>query len=366
MRIVLTGGGSGGHLFPLIAVARKLNETQGVESLYIGPDTTSRRIFEREGIGVRYILAGKMRRYLSPLGILDILKFPVGLVQAYWNMLWFMPDVVFSKGGYGSVGVVCVGWLFRIPVVIHESDIVPGLANKLLARLAKKIIVSFDATVPFFPAGKTIVAGNPIRQELFTEIPQNPNEVLAIRTEKPIVFVLGGSQGARQINDLLLLALPDFIRRYEIIHQCGEQNVTRVQKGAVIQLKSAEERSLYHLYGMLTEQEMSSAYALARVVISRAGSGAIFEVASARKPSILIPYSGGAGDHQLKNARAYKKAGAARVLSGKNITPHMLISLVDSIVDSPEKERAMSEAARRFAKPRAAGKIAEEIVKLAV
>ena len=151
MRIVLTGGGSGGHLFPLIAVVRKLNEKQGIEFLYIGPDTTSRRIFEREGVEVRYILTGKMRRYLSPLSILDILKFPLGLVQAYWHMLWFMPDVVFSKGGYGSVGVVCIGWLFRIPVVIHESDIVPVLANRLLARRARKIIVSFDATLRIFP-----------------------------------------------------------------------------------------------------------------------------------------------------------------------------------------------------------------------
>ena len=179
------------------------------------------------------------------------------------------------------------------------------------------------------------------------------------------MFVLGGSQGAQQINDLVLLALPDFIKKYEIIHQCGEQNVTRVQKGAWIQLKNTEEKGLYHLYGMLTEREMSSAYALAHVVVSRAGAGAIFEVASAGKPSILIPYSGGAGGHQLKNAHAYKEAGAARELSGKNITPHMLISLVDSIVDNPKRAQEMSAAARRFAKPRAARKIAAEILTVA-
>lgn len=366
MRIVLTGGGSGGHVFPLIAVARKLLTNPEAELLYIGPNAFSRQAFLEEGIRAKYILAGKMRRYFSPLIFLDLLKFPLGLFQAYWHMFWFMPDVIFAKGGYGSVPVVFIGWLFRIPVVIHESDIVLGFANKIFSKIAKRILVSFEATLSSFPSGKATAIGNPIRSELFQSVPKNPGEVLGIRSEKPVVLIFGGSQGAEQINDLILLALPDFIKKYEIVHQCGPRNIIQVQGGAVIQLENAEERARYHGYAALTEQEMSSAYALARVIISRAGSGAIFEIAAAGKPSILIPYAPAAGGHQEKNAHAYAESGAATVLEGKNLTPHMIISAVDSIAENVETSRAMSEAARRFAKPDAARKIAEEILKLAI
>lgn len=364
MRILLTGGGSGGHIFPLIAVARKLKINPDIRIMYIGPDSFSKETLKQEGISAKYILAGKMRRYLSPLVFLDLIKIPVGFFQSYWHTFWFMPDAIFSKGGYGGVLPVIVGWLFLIPIIIHESDSVPGLANRILARIAKKIMVSFDVTLAFFPAKKVILAGNPVRSELFEKVLKNAVEVLGIRSKKPIVLVLGGSQGAQQINELTLLALPDLIKKYEIIHQCGAQNIRQVQKGAIIQLKDGEEKALYHTYPVLSEEEMASAYALARVVISRAGSGAIFEIAAAGKPSILIPYAPAAGGHQEKNAHAYAETGAAVVLEGENLTPHMIVNEVVSIVESMERLKSMSEAARRFAKPDAASKIAEEVIKL--
>ncbi len=365
MRILLTGGGSGGHLFPLVACARKLKINPAVEIMYLGPDGFSKETLNLEGIRAKYIFAGKMRRYLSPLILLDLLKIPIGFLQSYWHIFWFMPDAIFSKGGYGSVLPVIVGWLFRIPVIIHESDSVAGVANRILAKLAKKIMVSFAATLALFPPDKTTLVGNPVRSELFTRVPENSGKVLGIRSERPIVLVMGGSQGARQINELTLLAVPDLIKKYEIVHQCGAENLTQVQKGAAIQVRDSQERALYHIYPMLREEEMASAYALARVIISRAGSGAIFEIAAAGKPSILIPYAPAAGGHQEKNAHAYAETGAAIVLEGKNLTPHMIISEVDSIMENIERSKSMSEAARRFAKPEAAKRIAEELLKFA-
>ncbi len=370
MRILLVGGGSGGHAFPLIAVSRKLKQISNArgygqsEFLFIGPDQYSRSIFKNEGIPARAIFAGKIRRYFSPANFLDILIMPLGIIQAYWYIFWFMPDVIFAKGGYGSAPSVFIGWLFRIPIIIHESDIVPGLANKILSIFSKKIIVSFNDTTRFFPVRKTTVAGNPIRENLFSMVPENPREVIKIKSEKPVIFIIGGSQGAKQINDLVILALPEFLKRYEIIHQCGEQNYEDLRKEAFLEIKNKEDRALYHLYAALDEIEMASAYNISDVIVSRAGSGAIFEIAASGKPSVLIPYSSSAGDHQVRNAEIYAGSGASIALGDENLMPHMVLSEVDSIIDNPEKAKSMSEAALRFAKPDAAQKIAEEIFKV--
>jgi len=365
MRILLTGGGSGGHVFPLVAVARKLiQRDEAAELLFIGPDKFSTVIFSKEGVRAVSILSGKFRRYFSPFFMIDILKLPIGFLQACWHVFWFMPDVVFSKGGYGSVLPTLTCWLFRIPIIVHESDSVPGLTSKIFARLSKRVMVSFYESAEFFPQNKTVIVGNPIREELFTRIPKDSEYLLGITSGKPIVLILGGSQGAKQINDLLMLALPDFIKKYEIIHQCGEKNFKNMQKAALLELENPEERRTYHLYPSLTEEQMARAYTLADIIISRAGSGAIFEIAAAGKPSILIPYMASASGHQMKNAQIYKEAGATLVLRGRNIMSHILEGLIDSILGNQERTASMSQAARSFAKLDAADKIAEEILTL--
>jgi UDP-N-acetylglucosamine--N-acetylmuramyl-(pentapeptide) pyrophosphoryl-undecaprenol N-acetylglucosamine transferase len=369
MRILLTGGGSGGHIFPLVAVLRKiieiLNEKgeASPEFLFVGPDGFSKEVFKGEGIRAKIILSVKIRRYFSFQNIVDAFKLPVAFVQAYIHTFLFMPDVIFAKGGYGSVLVVLWGWIFRIPIVIHESDAVPGMGNRILAKLARVIIVSFDATVPFFAKRKTLALGNPIRDELF----KNARKlgVLPLHSGKPIIFVLGGSQGAQEINELMLGAADLLVKKYEIIHQCGDKNFETVEKGLLLFVQSEEERALYHLYSRLSEDELHDAYLTSSVIVSRAGSGAIFEIAAARKPSILIPYSAAASNHQEKNAHLYAETGAALVLEGENLTPHLLISSIEQIVDDAAKVQVMSEAASRFAKPDAAKRIAEELLKFA-
>lgn len=355
-------------MFPLIAVARKLREVsraQGKgapEFLFIGPAGGFKDIFKKEWIVVRSIFTGKLRRYFSFLNFLDVLLMPVGFLQVYWHVFLFMPDVVFAKGGYGSLPAVLIAWIFRIPVVIHESDIIPGLSNRIVSRFAKRIIISFDEAASFFPKKKTVILGNPVRDKLFSMPPDEARGRLFINSDKPVLFVLGGSQGAKQINDLVLLALPDIVKKYEIIHQCGDINHKEVQEIANLQIKGEEEKAMYHPYSTLKEEELASAYSVASVIISRAGSGAIFEIASSMKPSILIPYAPAAGGHQEKNAHIYAKTGAALLLEGENIKPHMLINAVDSIIKNPEKAKLMNEAARNFAKPDATKKIAELVL----
>ena len=363
MRILLTGGGSGGHVFPLIAVARKLTEADSqAELLFVGPDKGSAEIFRNENIRANTIFAGKIRRYISPLALVDFLKLPIGFLQSYWYIFWFMPDVVFSKGGYGSALPTLVCWLFRIPIILHESDSVPGFANRIISKLARRTFVAFDQAYEFFPKTKTSVVGNPVREELFSRNSVDAKSALNIKSEKPTIFIMGGSQGARQINGLLLLLAPELVDKYEVVHQCGEKNFKKVNAGIKLQLRDSENKELYHLYPVLSEQEMASAYQLASVIVSRAGSGAIFEIAASGKPSILIPYLDAVGDHQSKNAKIYKETGAALVLRGKNIMPHMLMGLIDKSVNNPEQAQKMSRAAHEFAKPDAASKIAEEIL----
>ena len=366
MRILLAGGGSGVHVFPLVAVYRKILEISNGEAefLFMGPDFFSNGVFRKEGVRTRIVFSGKFRRYFSIFNLLDVFKFPVGFIQTYWHIFWFMPDVIFEKGGYGSVLPVLVGWMFRIPVIIHESDAAPGLANKMLCRFAKFILVSFEESVAFFPKGKTFLTGNPIRNELFLNIPQNAREVLGMKSSRPVIVVFGGSQGSEQINDLILISMPDLAKKYEIVHQCGRSREQDMKKGALLQIHNIEERNFYHVYGLMTEPELASAYASADLIVSRAGSGAIFEIASFGKPSILIPYNGGASSHQEKNAFVYADTGAGIVLEDENLKPHIFLNSIDSILSDAKKLEDMKIAALNFAKLDAAEKIAKAVLAL--
>lgn len=363
MRILLTGGGTGGHTFPLIAIARCIkNIDASADILFIGPDKDSKNAFANEGISAKRILAPKIRRYLSPLNFLDIFKLPVGLLQAYLYIFWYMPDIVLSKGGYGSVLVVFISWIFRIPIVIHESDYVPGVANRFLSRFAKKIIVSFEDTLKFFPKDKGVVLGNPIRSDFSKGTEDLAREHMSIKTQKPIVFVIGGSQGSEQINNLMLLAAPKLVSRYEVIHQTGKINFEKINSVMALRLKNGDVKKFLHLYPDLNEEQIKNAYTAASIVVSRAGSGAIFEVAAAGKPSIVIPYTPSAGNHQEKNAHAYAKTGAAVVLEGDNLTPNLFLNTINSILVDQNRWKTMSKAALAFAKPNAAQNIAKELI----
>jgi len=357
MRILFTGGGTGGHIFPIVAVKETLALDKEAEFLYVGPDGFAKDIFKKKGIRCKFILAGKLRRYFSLANFIDLLKIPVGLIQSLWHVFWFMPDAVFSKGGYGSISVVLVSWFYRIPIIVHESDSVPGLANRILASFAKKIIISFETAKEYFSPEKTILLGNPVREELTQGSREEGKKLFELTLEKPVVLVMGGSQGAQRINEIVLNTLPRLLEKCEIIHVCGEKNYK--------QIETSSQKKLYHLLPFLEEEKLKHAYAVSDIIVSRAGAGGIFEIAATGKPSILLPLSTAASDHQKKNAWALTKIGGAIALEEKNITMNMFLDAVFELIDDPEKARRMGEKAKSFYKPDTNRKIVEEIIKLA-
>lgn len=369
MRILLTGGGTGGHLTPLVAVARELKKVfqeKGLpqpEFLFVGPDSFSEELFQKENIASKIILAGKFRRYFSLLNFLDILKFPVGLSQAIWQVFIFMPDIVFSKGGFGSVPAVLASRLFRIPVLLHESDTIPGLANKFMARFAKKIAVSFSSTLGYFSVKKTALTGNPIRDNIIGGAQEQAKQIYGLGGNKPVIFIFNGSQGAQPINEKILQVLPQLLQKYELIWQTGAANFNQITEEVKQIIGSLPENC--HIVGFMDENQIAAAFAAASLVIARAGSSTIFEIAACGKPSILIPLPSSASGHQRENAFEYAKTGAAVVIEQSNLTPNLFLNEISQLISNPELLQKMSACAQSFAKPFAARQIAEEILKLA-
>lgn len=364
MKIVLTGGGTGGHIFPLLAVAKQLKISSQVKNLPIqiyalGPLKKQKEIFAQDNIEVKNIFAGKLRRYFSLLYIIDGFKLFIGFFQSYYYLLKYMPDIVFSKGGYGSFPVVFVSWMFRIPVIIHESDSTIGLANKILIKFSKKLLVSFPGTYKGIPSQKIKHTGNPIRDFRGGDFNQ-ARKFFKINTSKPVILILGGSQGAVEINTLVLAILEEITSRYEVIHQTGKGTYEVILQETNSLPK--ENSSSYHIFDFLNEQQLKNAYTLSNLVISRAGAGAIFELALLGKPSIIIPITKSAANHQVKNATLYQKAGACILFEKENSTPHILLNQIDKLIQDEILRNSLSIAALNFAKPNAAESIAELLI----
>ncbi|MFH0906883.1 MAG: undecaprenyldiphospho-muramoylpentapeptide beta-N-acetylglucosaminyltransferase [bacterium] len=371
MRILFTGGGTGGHIFPLIAVARQLKriyfseEGKPLEMFFLGSGGFKNAL-NQEGIKTKTILTGKIRRYFSVLNILDIFKMPIGFLQTLWYLFIWMPDVVFNKGSYASAPVVITAWIYRIPILTHESDIFPGLSNRFAAKFSKKIAISFSQTEKYFPQEKTALIGNPIRMEIIqTCLSTNENDknqarkILNLTSDKPIIFISGGSQGAQKINEVVLRVLPKLTEKYEIIHQCGVKNYEQIKK-----IFDQSSTSNYRFFSFLDEKQLSAAYLLADLIISRAGAISIFKIAACHKPSILIPLQISASDHQRQNAFAYARAGATSVLEESNLTPNLFLNEISKILEHPEISKTMSVNAESFSMPEAAQRIAEELIEM--
>ena len=368
MRILFTGGGTGGHVFPILAI-KKAFEGAGnppANFYYLGPDSFVKDNFTNQGIKTKFIMAGKLRRYFS-LGVpLDLIKVFIGIIQSFIQLFLWVPDVIFSKGGYGSFPVVFVGWIYRIPIILHESDSAPGLANRILAKFVKKIILSFPESELYFDKykEKLILIGNPIREELTLGDKSQGKTIFQIKSEKPAILVLGGSQGAQKINEIILNILPRLLELTEVIHVTGEKNDKIAIEETQRILKYYENlKQYYHLAPFLNEDYLKHAYALADLIINRAGSGSIFEIAACGKPSILIPLPNSASDHQRKNAHDFARFGAAVVLEQENLTPNMLFEEISRLLGNAKKLQEMSEKAKQFYKPNIAEAIKNEIIK---
>lgn len=372
MKILFTGGGTGGHFYPIIAVADSLNSIADQEKIiklelsFMSESPYDQGLLTQKGIQFKQIPSGKIRRYFSVFNFTDIFKTIAGVFKAGWVIYSDFPDVVFSKGGFASFPVLVAARFFGIPVIIHESDVAPGKVNKWSGKFAKRVAISFFQSAKYFPQNKTALTGNPVRRDFFLSPRASAKDFLNLEENVPVVLVIGGSQGAKFINDIVLDALPEMVKKYQIIHQCGKLNFKESEGRSRLQLEKSPFKTRYHLFSYLDFGHLRMAYGAADLVVSRAGSGSIFEIAASGLPSILVPLPGSAQEHQRENAYAYAGTGAANIIEQQNLSAHILISEIDNLLSSPAKVRQMAEAAKKFAKPDAAQKIAREIINLAL
>lgn len=375
MKIVFTGGGTGGHFYPIIAVVQELSalvrekKILEPELYFFGPAPYDERALYEHNLTFVKTPAGKMRRYVSFSNVTDSIKTFFGVIDTLLKLYKIYPDVVFSKGGYGSVPTVTAARLLRIPVIIHDSDAIPGRASLLAARFAKKIAISYEEALRYFPKklhDYIALTGNPVRSEVGEPAKEGAHEFLGLQKNIPVVLLLGGSSGAEALNDVMLSALPNLVRKYQVVHQTGEGHFEVVQETARVVLEKNEFRHRYKAYPYLSGLALKMAAGAADLVISRAGSGSIFEIASWGKPSIIVPIPEKISRDQRVNAFAYAHSGAAVVIEQGNLTPNLLLSEVDRLFINPKTRNDMAEAAKKFSRPDSGRVLAEAILDTAL
>lgn len=366
-RVVLSGGVSGGHTYPLIAVARVLRKRypEGIELLFLGgKGAFEETAMKAENIPMKSVLFGKMRRYFSLLNYVDFFKLPLGIVQALWHLLVFMPDVVFSKGGAASVPVVVAARFYRIPVLIHDSDSVAGRANAWLGGWVQKIAIAYPSAAQYFPPEKTALTGNPVREEILSGSKERAIERFHLDTQKKTVVLFGGSQGAHGLNSALLRILPALlIKGVQIIHQTGSNHLEGVVAIAT-DLGVPTENGSYHPVAFLSAEELGDALACADIVISRAGAGSIAEIAAHRKALVLVPLPTAANNEQRKNAYDIAEIGGALVLEEANLGEHLFLENLDTLIQNDNLRTEMGESLHAFYHPDAAERIADGLIDL--
>lgn len=372
MKILLTSGGSGGHFYPLIAVAEAINDIAKKDNLvsaelyFMSDSPYDAEALVENNITYIPISAGKLRIYPSFLNFLDSFKTAFGVLVALKKVFSLYPDVVFSKGAYASFPVLVAARLLRIPVIIHESDSVPGRTNLWASKFARKIAVSYpDAAKYFKDQTKVAFTGNPIRKAVLNINKNGAHEYLNLEKSLPTILVIGGSLGAQLINERIMDALPALLEKYQIIHQTGKNNVAEVTRTADIVLGTNPNKNRYRIYDYLNNLSLIMAAGAADLIISRAGS-TIFEIAAWGIPSIVIPITETNGNHQRINAYAYARSGAASVIEEANLTTNVLLAEIDRLLGDQALRDKMSASAKNFTRPDAADKIAQEIINIAL
>lgn len=323
-RIILTGGGTAGHVTPNIALLPRLKEL-GYDIQYIGSYTgIEKELIEPFGIPYHGISSGKLRRYFSVQNFTDPFRVLKGFREAHKLIRQLKPDVIFSKGGFVSVPVVLAGKRCKVPVIIHESDMTPGLANKIAIPSAAKVCCNFPETLKSLPKGKAVLTGSPIRQELLSGNKIAAMDMCHFTSDKPVILVIGGSLGAVAVNNAVREALPELLKDFQIIHLCGKGKMDE-------SLKDVEGYCQFEYI----KNELRNLFALADIVISRAGANAICELLALHKPNLLIPLSANAsrGD-QILNARSFERQGFSLVLEEEQLTKETLLNAVKTLYEN--------------------------------
>ena len=363
--IAFTGGGTGGHVYPGLAIIPRIKESIHCRVFWIGSGNGMERaiIEENEGLEFFGIPAGKLRRYFSLRNFIDIFKIMAGFFSALKIIKRERPALLFSKGGFVSVPPCAAARFLKIPVFTHESDYSPGFATRINARFAEKIFIPYKESGTFFSPSarkKLCVSGNPIRAEFSAADPAKGRAFLSLENDERILLVLGGSQGSQEINKLVRSSLAELIRYYTVVHQTGEGDTPDLDQ---VILQNQVERYKPYTY---FKDEIPHVIAAAELVLCRSGAGTIWECKSLNKPMVLIPLRGsGTRGDQVENARLFEKSGAAICFGADipedRVDPFELSALINSLAEDPEKRKAMGEA--KVAASNAAVFIAKEIAR---
>lgn len=370
LRLLLTGGGTGGHMYPLVIVKKKVQEyceehDIQLDARYFGDCGPFETYLNNNGIKTTHIASSKLRRYFSLLNFLDFFRFFYGLITAVIKLFWFMPDVVFSKGGPGALAVIFAARFYRIPVVIHESDAAAGMTNKISAKHAEIIEVAFAEAIKDFPPDRQIrVVGGLVRDEIYLDESRATSRLaMGMPTGKPVILILGGSQGAQTINYFVLENSEELLRNFAVIHQVGRNNYLQFKAEYEFMSRNHADdlHASYRMHPYLDDGQMATALNAADIVVCRSGSQ-IFELAALGKPSILIPLPESANDHQRANAYAYAESGAAIVIEEENLLPGVFITQARKVLADPNLLERMGQSARTFYKANAAEVVAKDVL----
>lgn len=326
-KILLTGGGTAGHVTPNIAMLDTLKK-EGFEAYYIGSHKgMEKNLIADTGIPYHAISSGKLRRYKDLKNLTDPFKVIKGCFEAAAYIRKLKPDVVFSKGGFVSVPVIIGAWINRVPSILHESDMTPGLANKLSIPFATKVCANFSETINHLPKGKAVLTGTPIRESLLHGDVNRGLALCGFEKGKPVILLMGGSLGAKKLNECLRKVLPELLKSYQVVHLCGKGNV---------------DQSLLNIEGYrqfeYAKEELPHLFAVTDVIVSRAGANAIFEFLTLKKPSLLIPLSSNAsrGD-QILNARSFEAHGFSKVLLQEDLNEESLVGAIEDLYKNRER-----------------------------
>jgi UDP-N-acetylglucosamine--N-acetylmuramyl-(pentapeptide) pyrophosphoryl-undecaprenol N-acetylglucosamine transferase len=366
-RIVIAGGGTGGHIYPSLSVVAKLREKLDgeIEIIYIGSGSSLEQPLRNASDRSYTISAGKMRRYFSLRNLFDPFITMWGFLQCLTILLREMPDAVFSKGGYAAFPVALAASIYRIPVVVHESDAIPGLANRILGKFAKKIALGFDSARFYFLANKVEVVGNMAQPGIREGSAHRARERWKFSESKPVILILGGSQGSQSVNRHSVDILEETLPVAQILHQTGTSHLEDVISAAKSREGVKPGRGGYVPVAFFSNEEMADALAVADLVVSRCGATTIAEIAACKKVSLLIPLASSANDHQRMNAYTLAKQDAAVVLEEANLTVNVFTGKLRKLLFDAELRDRLSRNIATFNHSDAADKVATMILEQA-
>lgn len=371
MRVLVSGGGTGGHIYPALAVAAQLRTQYQAEILFLGSDDgLETRLVPAAGLPLATIQAGKLRRYLSWQTVKGVMRVPLGVAQAIAIVRRFRADVAFTSGGYVAVPAGLAAYLNRVPLLMHQQDVPPNLSNRQVAPLATRISVAFEDSLACFPARKTRLLGNPIRQEILDIrqlSPQQARQQLELAQDLPLLLVTGGSQGARHLNQVVCQALPELLATSQVLHISGKELYaeTREQAHSVLEGLQSAVGERYHLVPYLDAQ-MPAALQAADLVLCRAGASTLSELATLSKPGLLVPLPPAIGKSpQEANAQMFVQRQAGVMIKDADLQPAVLAARVTEMLTSPGMLVSLTQAAALLARPQATQAIVEELRTLA-